>query len=166
MFQHVENQGGTSKIPRAPCIEALQTYHERYTMADLFISDEAEEDLDNIAETLPDTAGFLDALFEVLIDEPHIVEVLNRPQLHHAHQPAIEIKKFGEMQRRGKNVFIIKVWEEDGTLSDYRCLYAHDPQRDRYHVLMIVNREVSYDPNDLCFVELNRRYDALGLRKF
>lgn len=135
-------------------------------MADLFISEEAENDLETIVDLFPDTVALFDALLETLIDEPHIIEVLNRPQVHVNHTPTIESKTFAAMQKHGKNVFILKVWDADGQLSPYRCLYAHDPQRDRYHVLMIIDRDFNYDTKDASYIELNRRYDALGLRNF
>ena len=135
-------------------------------MADLFISEEAEQDLDALADWFPGTAALFDALLETLVDEPHIIEVLNRPQVHVKHKPTIEVKEFAAMQKQGKNVFILKVWDDNGQLSPYRCLYAHDPQRDRYHVLMIYDRDFKYDTHDENYIELNRRYDSLGLRNF
>ena len=105
-------------------------------------------------------------LLESLIDEPQIIELLNRPEVHFAHKPPFETKLFAAMQKKGKNAYIIKVWDEEGQLLPYRCIYAHDPQRDRHHVLMIVDREISYDTNDTNFIELKRRYDALDLRNF
>ncbi len=135
-------------------------------MADLFVSPAAERELDALFETDPETASLFDVLLENVADEPAILDDLNRPRRHFDHDPSFEIKQFAEMQNKGKNVFIIKVWDEAGALLPYRCLYAHNPQRDRYHVLMFANRDFDYDSKHPDFIELTRRYDELGLRDF
>lgn len=108
-------------------------------MAVLFISDRVEAELDELWEASQDDAALFLVLMETLQDEPHIIEILNRPRVHHAHKPTFEIKQFAAMQRRGKNVLIIKVWSEQGQLSPFRGFLAHDSQRDEYSLLMVVN---------------------------
>lgn len=135
-------------------------------MTSLFVSPDADDELEALAATEVQTVALIDALLESVADNPAILEVLNRPHNHFEYVPSFEIKKFSELQQRGKNVFIIKIWDEEGKLLPYRCLYAHDPQRDRYHVLMIAHRDFDYDNTHPDFIELVRRYDELGLRNF
>lgn len=143
-------------VPFAP-------YHERYTMAELIPLQEAYDELDAIYEIDAAAAAQFDVLLEHLADDTDMLERLFRPANHYKYTPPFEIKIYGEMQKRGKNIFTIRVLDEDGALLPYRALMGYHAQIDTYYLLAVLQREIAYDTTDPAFRAVVERYEQAGI---
>ena len=132
-------------------------------MADLIVLREAFDDLDAIYRTDEEAAALFEVLFEQLDADRVMLENLYRPDNHYKYAPPFEVKKYGEMQRRGKNIFTIKVHDADGVLLPYRALVGHHSQIDTYFLLAFLDREIAYDTSDKAFRTITERYEQAGI---
>jgi len=132
-------------------------------MTDLYLCPEAEDELDALYETDEETASLIDVLLEELAGDQDMLGRLFRPNNHFLYMPPFEIKVFAEARKRGKNIFILKVRNDEGELLNHRVLVAYHAQKDRYHVLTVANREISYDTSDPLFEAVLQRYERCGV---
>lgn len=132
-------------------------------MAALIIVPAADDELDAVYDVDEDAGALIDALLESLAEDQATLGSLFRPDRRFRHQPPFEVKAFAEAQRRGKNIFTLKIWDECGELLNYRVLYAYHGQCDTYYVLSVVSRDDAYDPTKPEFDELLDRYDECGI---
>lgn len=132
-------------------------------MADLYVCEEADKELDALYEVDEDAAALIDVLLDELANDAATLEWLFRPQDHYEYEPPFEVKEFHEASRRGKNILILKVRSNEGKLLNYRVLVGFNSQIDRYHVLTVANRDISYDTSDALFTAVLERYDRCGI---
>jgi hypothetical protein len=133
-------------------------------MADLIPTDEAYAEIDALYEVDEDAAAMFDLLLETLADDPSMLDRLFRPANHYQYTPPFEIKRFGELQAQGKNVYIIKVRHPtQGHLLPYRLLLGYHAQMDTYYTLTLIEREIDYDVHDPTIVAALERYDRCGI---
>lgn len=132
-------------------------------MADLFVCKDADADLDAIYEKDEDAGALIEVLLQEIDENNALVEELCRPRRHYLHKPPFEVKRYEEMWALGKNIFILKIHSEDGELLPYRVLYGFNAQRNSYHVLAAVDREIAYDNSDPLFNTILARYEQCGI---
>lgn len=137
-------------------------------MARLITIEAFEAELDALYETHPQDAAMIDALIEELMDDDELVGTLchETPKWHYRYKPPFEVKRFEECWNRGKRVYLLKVYDEDGHLIPHRVFVGHDIQTDDYIALSVQPRSTSYDTNDTGFEELCKRYDRERIRTF
>lgn len=97
-------------------------------------------------------------LVETLQDDDELLEYLCVPANHFLSAPPFEVKKFGQAQRRGYNIFILKFLDEADSLPSYRIFIGFHAQRGIYYGLAITHRSESYDPGADAFRHLLDRY--------
>jgi hypothetical protein len=133
-------------------------------MADLIATSEAYAELDALYEVDEDAAAQFEMLLETLSDNTSMLDRLFRPANHFQYQPPFEIKRFGELQNVGKNIYIIKVRHAtEGYLLPYRLLLGYHAQIDTFYVLSLIEREIDYAPRDPTIVAALERYDGCGI---
>lgn len=132
-------------------------------MAELFVRPEAEDELDALYDVDEDAAALIDVLLDELINDQATLEWLFRPHNHFRYKPPFEVKWFAEAYNTGRNILILKVHSNEGQLLSYRVLVGYHSQKDHYHVLTVVNREISYDTNDPHFAAVLDRYERCGI---
>ncbi len=133
-------------------------------MADLIATSEAYAEIDALYEVDEDAADLFEILLETLADDPSMLGRLFRPANHFMYTPPFEIKRFGELQDIGKNIYIIKVRHpEEGHLLPYRLLLGYHSQIDTFYVLTLIDREINYDVSDPNIVTALERYERCGI---
>ena len=135
-------------------------------MPHLKVCNEAEDELDALAETEEDVVATFDFLIDQLSEDGPLLEVLFRPADHFKYEPPFDLGVFATAQRIGKNIFRVKVRGEDGKFVPWRMFLGHDSQKDIYYVLSITKREYAYDTNHPAFAELLRRYESAGIPSY
>lgn len=124
---------------------------------------EAYDELDALYEVDEAAAALIDVLLETLADDVDMLDRLCQPNNHYTYTPPFEIKRYAEMQRRGKNIYILKVRDEQGALLPYRVLIGYHAQIDIYYVLSVLQREIAYVTTDPAFCNVMRRYEQAGI---
>lgn len=133
-------------------------------MAIFIVTKEIEEELDELFETEPDEASAADVLLELLYEKGSILDTVTPPQTVYQYTPTFEFKPFGEAQKQGLNVYILKYCDpEHGQLCKHRILVGYHPQKDRYYALTIPMRDSAYTTDSADFLELVRRYELYGI---
>lgn len=139
-------------------------------MASLESHARAEDELDALfaseVATDREAAAIFDAVLDELSNNGPMLDELCIPQNYFKNTPSFEIKKYAEMQKRGFNIYILKVRTKNGNTPKYRALIGHDAQRDIYWFLAILDREIDYDPSDPSFSDSVKRYAECGIRTY
>lgn len=129
----------------------------------LILTPEIMQEIVGLERTNMDAAAAAILLLESLQDDPDLLEDLCVPDNHYLHCPPFEVKRFGEAQRRGYNIYILKFLDEDGSLPSYRIFIGFNAQRSTYYALAVTNRSVAYRPGDDAFRHLLDRYEHCGI---
>ena len=128
-------------------------------MTQLKVIAEFEDQLDSIWLEDPGSAAYLDALLDELIDASCVIASLNRKLPKFVPRPPIEVKLLESCIRSGRWIYIVKPYDESGSLMPYRMLLGHDPINDVYFALSLLRREISYDTRHPEFLKLCSLYD-------
>jgi hypothetical protein len=134
-------------------------------MPSLATISEFEDELDVLAEHDPSTAGLIDALIEELGADHDLLEVLSSevPKWHFLFEPSFEIKRFAKCWQSGRRVFVLKPYDENGSLIGYRIFIGYDLHSQEYFVLTVQPRATCYDTTTAEHRSLCDRYDRLGI---
>lgn len=132
-------------------------------MTILILTAEVRQEIADLKRRDMDAAAAALLLLESLEDDHEQLEYLCVPDNHYLYSPPFEVKKFGEAQRRGYNIFILKFLDEYGSLPSYRIFIGFHAQRSTYYALAITHRSISYRPGDDAFGHLLHRYEQCGI---
>ena len=134
-------------------------------MPSLSYSEELDRELDALSESHEDDVALIDALMEELSNDPLTLSSLTSgtPKWLSLYEPPFEIKRFASCWDSGRRVYLLKLYDTDGHLSDFRVFIGHDIQTDDYFVLSVQPRQTSYDTNSQAFRDLCDRYDRLRI---
>ncbi len=132
-------------------------------MTGFILLQEACDEIDALYEADEAAAAMFDVLLEVLADDPEMLARLCLPNNHYTYTPPFEVKRYMDMQRRGKNIFTLKVRNEQGALLPYRMLIGYHAQIDTYYVLAVLHREIAYVTTDPIFTHVMARYEQAGI---
>lgn len=124
---------------------------------------EAFDELDRLYDIDEAAAALIDVLFEKLDGDADMLDRLCQPNNHYTYTPPFEIKRYAEMQRRGKNIYTLKVRDDQGALLPYRVLIGYHAQINTYYVLAVIQREIAYDTTDPVFRIVLERYGQCGI---
>lgn len=134
-------------------------------MAGLSYCHEVDSELEVLAVEFENEVALIDALLEELGNDQEMLQRLTQdtPHWHWDYEPAFEIKRFEECWKTGRRVYLLKPYDDDGHLSDFRILIGHDVDTDEYFVLSAQPRKTSYDPATEAFRRVCSRYDGLHI---
>ena len=127
-------------------------------MHKLILTPEIMREIADLQKADMDAAAAALLLLESLQDDPDLLEDLCVPDNHYLHCPPFEVKRFGEAQKRGYNIYILKFLDDDGSLPSYRIFIGFNAQRSTYYALAVTNRNTAYRPGDDAFRHLLARY--------
>lgn len=127
--------------------------------------EQLESELDELAERYPDVVGVIDALLDELVADDDLLDVLfsEVPKWHYLFKPPFEIKRFEACWQSGRRVYILKPYDEDGHLIDFRLFLGHDIRTDECFVLTVQHRSTCYDTTTTAYRNLCVRYDQLDI---
>lgn len=132
-------------------------------MPALILTAEVRQGIADLKRHDIDAAAAALLLLESLQDDRELLEYLCVPDNHFLYCPPFEIKKFGEAQKRGYNIFILKFLDKYGSLPSYRIFIGFHAQRNTYYALAITHRSISYRSGDDAFRHLLDRYEQCGI---
>lgn len=73
----------------------------------------------------------------------------------------IDISRFQEWWRQGKDLWRLKLLDLERAGLHYRIIYAYDIPSHRFHILAVVHRDFNYDANDPITQRILRDYREL-----
>lgn len=114
-------------------------------MAKLYYELASEDELDQLWLSDEGSAALIEELLWQFEENDDLLEFLCQEERHARHVPDFEVKRFQSMWRSGYTVYILKIWPEAGRAIHHRVLYAHHPQKNSYHVLKIMQRDLNYE---------------------
>ncbi|MBV2234497.1 MAG: hypothetical protein KUL75_03020 [Sterolibacterium sp.] len=125
-------------------------------MLRLFIHNDAEDDLERLWDSEPAAAAQVAVLLEELEGNPDLLDRLTQQDFGAYGLEDFHVSKWKEQQRKGRNLWRLKIWDLEDKGIRYRIVYAFMPRQQDYSVLGIVPREFDYDASH----EITRRIVA------
>lgn len=130
------------------------------------VHEDAETDLDEIWELDEDVAAEIIALLEQAKTDQELLDSLTIKDFGAYGTEKIHVDKWLDQQKKGRNLWRVKLWELEDRGIRYRIIYALDPRCSRYHVLGILPRGFDYVANDERTKKLLAAYDELGIPNY
>lgn len=135
-------------------------------MASLIFALDAEDEIDALWDSDEDSAALIEELLCQFEESPELLDELCRESRHVTHDPSFEVKRFRYMWKQGYTIYALKVWPGDGSAIDYRILYAHHPQKDEYHILTVMQREIDYESDKELIDRLICACEEIGIPRY
>jgi hypothetical protein len=133
-------------------------------MFSLSLHEDAEDDLDEIWETDPDSAAFIDALLEQIKADQNLLDALTDRNFGEYGNEPFSVKTWVEQWRDGYDLWRLKAWELEEQHIRYRVIYAYETGKQRYHVLAVVPRSsFNYERDHPITQRIHAAYDRLCL---
>ena len=132
-------------------------------MLSLYYELDAEAELDALWKSDEDAAALIEELLWQFEESPALLDELCKEKRHVTHAPSFEVKRFQHMWQRGYTVYTLKIWPDGGSAISYRVLYAHHPQKDAYHVLAVMQRDLDYDADKALIDRIIAACEAIGI---
>lgn len=129
-------------------------------MYKLAIHQSAAEDIQKLAlesKTAPVAARVLELAREFRANPAELANLLD----HGYRTEDIDVSKFQEFWRQGKDLWRLKFWDAGGKLMTHRIIYAYDVASHRFHFLAVVHREFDYDAKHPTTQRILRDYGEL-----
>lgn len=125
-------------------------------MLRLFIHNDAEDDLERLWDSEPVAAAQVAALLEELEGNTDLLDRLTQQDFGAYGLEDFHVSEWKEQQRKGRNLWRLKIWDLEDKGIRYRIVYAFMTRQQDYSVLGIVPRDFNYDASH----ELTRRIVA------
>jgi len=122
----------------------------------LFIHNDAEDDLERLWDSEPVAAAQVAALLEELEGNTDLLDRLTQQDFGAYGLEDFHVSEWKEQQRKGRNLWRLKIWDLEDKGIRYRIVYAFMTRQQDYSVLGIVPRDFNYDASH----ELTRRIVA------
>jgi hypothetical protein len=131
----------------------------------LFLHTDAESDLEELWSTDPEAAAQLTVFLEELKGDQDLLDRVTdhdfgtSPKHHPFH-----VSMWHEQQRKGRNLWRLKLWSLEANGKRYRLIYAFVPLKKHHYLLGIfprTNREFDYDAGDARTQRVIRAYKEL-----
>jgi hypothetical protein len=132
----------------------------------LVIHEDAEQDLDELWEIDEGATADIVALLEQAACDQELLDNLTVRDFGRHRSEDIHVDKWVEQQRKGRNLWRLKIWDLEDRGIRYRVVYALDPRISRYHVLGVVERGFDYDKSDDRTKRILAAYDELGIPNY
>ena len=125
-------------------------------MLRLYIHADAEDDLERLWALEPEAAAKIGVLLEELEGDSDLLDRLTQQDFGAYGLEDFHVAKWQEQQKKGRNLWRVKIWDLEKMGIRYRIVYAFMARQQDYSVLGIVPREFNYDASH----ELTRRIIA------
>lgn len=130
-------------------------------MYHLFIHDDAEDDLEQLFDDDSETAARIVALLQELEGSQDLLDRLTKRHFGAYQTEDFHVDEWVDQQRRGRNIWRIKIWDLEDKGIRYRIVYAFVPNKHHYHVLAIAPRGFDYDAKDPISQRIITAYEDL-----
>ena len=144
----------------------MRRYTSQGIVYSIVVATAAKNDLAAIAETDPETGAEILALLHELKGSQQLLDALTIKDFGLARDVAFHVDRWSAQQRKGRNLWRLKIWNLEDLGIRYRILYALDPRISRYFVLAILHRDFNYDEKHPRVRQLIDTYDRLDIPDF
>jgi hypothetical protein len=124
---------------------------------------DAKADLDAIWDSDPDAAATITTLLQEAKTNQSILDSFSCQDFGLSGFERYHVTQWFEQQRKGRNLWRLKVWELEGEWPLYRVIYAFHPLTHIYYVLGVFKRDFNYDETDPRTQRVLAVYDRLGI---
>ena len=132
----------------------------------LVVHEDAEKDLDELWEIDETATADVVVLLEQAACDQGLLDNLTARDFGRHRSEDIHVDRWVEQQRKGRNLWRLKIWDLEDRGIRYRVVYALDPRISRYHVLGVVERGFDYDESDERTKRILAAYDELGIPSY
>lgn len=114
-------------------------------MFKLYVHEHAQADLEELWSADLAAAARIAALLQELKGNQDLLDRLTQHDFGRNGTAAFHVSMFQEQQRKGRNLWRVKLWDLEHQGLSYRVVYAFVAQKHIYHVLAIAPRRFNYD---------------------
>jgi hypothetical protein len=109
----------------------------------LFVSPDAEQDLEKLVDTNKTVAYRITVLLEALQHDPDLLDRLSQHNYGQYGLTEFDVSKWLSQWNQNNNLWRLKIkdLEQLGRDYRYRIIYAFLPRKQHYHVLAVVHRD-------------------------
>jgi hypothetical protein len=126
----------------------------------------AHADLEAIWDEDPDSAAKIYALLQEVKGSQALLDALTTHDFGAHATQRFHVSRWLAQQRKGRNLWRLKVWGLNQHGIRYRVVYAFDPRIHRHFILGIVNRDFDYDESDPRTRRILEAYDRLDIPEY
>lgn len=126
----------------------------------------AQADLEALWDEDSDAAAAIYALLQEVKGNQALLDVLTTHDFGAHGTNRFHVSEWTAEQRKGRNLWRLKIWELEDQGIRYRVVYAFDPRLHRHFVLGIVDRDFNYDESDSRAQRILAAYDRLDIPKY
>ena len=126
----------------------------------------AKVDLDELWVSDPLAAGAIYALLQEAKANQRVLETFTSHDFGAHETDRYHVAAWAEQQRKGRNLWRLKIWRLEHHGVRYRVVYALDPRKQRYFVLGIFSRDFDYDETDARTQRVLEVYDRLDIPRY
>jgi mRNA-degrading endonuclease RelE of RelBE toxin-antitoxin system len=144
----------------------LPRYTSQGIVYSIVIHTAAKRDLAEIARDDADTANEIYALLQEVKGDQDLLSALTVKDFGFAEDESFHVDQWVEQQRKGRNLWRLKLWDLENLGIRYRVIYAFDNRISRYFVLAVLPRDFDYDEKHPRCQQLIEVYDRLGIPSY
>ena len=122
---------------------------------------DAEQDLQALKMSRPKLWGRLMALLEEVAADARLIDMLTVHGFGLDEREPIDVSRWQEYWRAGKDIWRLKFWELEHQGLPYRVIYALKRGTGEHHVLAVASRDFNYDPNHPTTRRILQAYEGL-----
>lgn len=116
-------------------------------MPDLFIHDDANNDLELLWSQDPQAAARIEVLLEELEGDDNLLDRLTQHNFGNRNHDPFNVSKWLAHWNKGRDIWRLKIWDLEKKGLKYRIIYAFIPRKNNHHILAIAPRDFNYDTN-------------------
>ena len=114
----------------------------------------------------PDSEAEIIALLQELKGSQALLESLTVEDFGLARDASLNVDKWSQQQRKGRNLWRLKIWNLEDLGTRYRVIYALDPRNSCYYILAVLHRDFDYDEKHPRVRQLLDSYDRIGIPSY
>ena len=129
-------------------------------MFTLTIHPDARSDLEELWRTSRTAFARISVLLEQIRADPHLLDALTDHAFGLERREAFTVSRIESQWHKGKDLWLLKIWDLDAQNLPYRIVYGYEIRRHRYHVLGVIHRSnYNYEPDHPFTQRILRAYD-------
>jgi hypothetical protein len=135
-------------------------------VASIVLHSGAKADFDDLWAKDPESAGVIYALLQEAKGNQRVLETFTSHDFGAYETDRYHVAAWAQQQRKGRNLWRLKIWQLEHHRVRYRIVYAFDPRKQRYFVLGILPRDFDYDETDARTRRVLEAYERLNIPRY
>lgn len=131
-------------------------------MYNLYIHNDAADDIEHLLLADPEAAAKIVALLEELHGNQDLLDRLTQHEFGKYTKTNFSVSRIVSQWKIGRNLWRLKIRELEEIRLRYRIIYAFVPVKKNYHILAIAPRDnYNYEPNHELTQRITKAHDTL-----